>query len=259
MIPTEEVDVEIPRSVGGVLQGIHFKTGGPPQSTNIVIMCHGFPGDKYEEGRFPTTAKALNVEGFEALIFDFSGSGKNPREIVTLTKQKQDLEDVYNWIKSLGYNNIGTIGLSLGGITSLLAKLPERKVAVFWAPAFFPSRIISPLQMFLVKMLTVFKQSPLKRESSNNEPLLIDSTSLDSLKNANCEVALRKFNTPALIVQGKIDEVVKLSNSRDAISIMPQDEEHRLIEVEGASHNFDGEHLDLFITHSIDWLKRYLV
>lgn len=255
----EEVNVEIPRNVGGVLQGIHFRTGGTPQSTNMVIMCHGFTGDKYEWGRFPKTAKALNDEGFDVLIFDFSGSGKNPREIVTLTKQVQDLEDVYNWIKSLGYTNIGTIGLSFGGLTSLFAKLPERKVAVFWAPAFFPNRIISPIQMFLVKILTIFKKSPLKRESRDNEPILIDYTFIESIKNANSEVALRNFYTPALIVHGIEDEIDKLCNSRDAISLMPQDENHKLIEVEGANHEFDGEHLDLFITHSINWLKRYLV
>ncbi|GAH29156.1 unnamed protein product, partial [marine sediment metagenome] len=30
--------------------------------------------DKYEWGRFPETAKTLNKEGYDVLIFDFSGS-----------------------------------------------------------------------------------------------------------------------------------------------------------------------------------------
>ena len=255
----EEVHVEIPRSVGGVLQGIHFRTGATQRATYLVILCHGFTGDKSEGGRFLKTAKALNDEGFDALTFDFSGSGKNPRELVTLTKQVQDLEDVYKWIKSLGYTNIGTIGLSLGGLTSLLAKIPERKVAVFWAPTFYPTRSISSLQMFYVKMFSVFKKSPLKFQSRNNEPILIDYTSMDSIKNVNSDAALRTFCTPTLVLQGTDDEVVKLRNSRDALSIMPQDEHHKLIEVEGANHTYNGKYLDLFITHSIDWLKKYLV
>ncbi|MHA1391702.1 MAG: alpha/beta fold hydrolase [Promethearchaeota archaeon] len=53
----------------------------------ILIMCHGFTGDKYEWGRFPKTAKVLNKEGYDALIFDFSGSGENKREPVNLSKQ----------------------------------------------------------------------------------------------------------------------------------------------------------------------------
>ena len=222
-------------------------------------MCHGFTGDKYELGRFPKAANALNDEGFDVLLFDFSGSGENPREIVTLTKQIQDLEDVYKWIKSLGYSNIGTIGLSLGGITSLLAKLPERKAAVFWAPTFYPSRIITRLQTLLVRLQTVITQSPLKIPSSDTDSILIDATSLNSIKNVNCEATLRTFDTPTLIIQGTEDETVKVSHSRDAISIMPQDDNHKLVEVEGANHVFDGAHLDLFIAHSIDWLKTFLV
>jgi pimeloyl-ACP methyl ester carboxylesterase len=250
--------VEISRRVGGVLQGTHFQSGGKPKSTNMVIMCHGFTGDKHEGGRFQIAARALNDGGFDALIFDFSGSGDNPRETITLTKQVQDLEDVYNWVKRLGYAKMGTIGLSFGGTTSLLAELPERKVAVFWAPAFYPSRIITPLQGFLIRIHAFLKRSPLKRKSSDNEPVLIDHTFMDSINKVNCEVALRNFHTPALIVQGTEDKVVKPTHSREAISIMPQDEDHKLIEVEGASHCFYGEHLDLFIKHSIDWLRRYL-
>ena len=254
----KEFNVEIPRDGGGVLQGIQFTTGDSTQSTNMVIMCHGFPGDKYELGRFPKAARVLTDEGFDVLIFDFSGSGQNPREIVTLTKQIQDLVDVYSWIISIGYTNIGTIGLSLGGMTSLLAKLPERKAAIFWAPVFYPNRVISRLQTLLVRIQTVFTQSPLKVPSSKNDPVLIDTTSLNSIKHVNNEAPLRNFYMPALIVHGTEDETIKISQSRDAISVMPQDDQHKLIEVEGANHVFDGEYLDLFITYSIDWLKKYL-
>jgi pimeloyl-ACP methyl ester carboxylesterase len=112
--------------------------------------------------------------------------------------------------------------------------------------------------MLLVKILSVFKKSPLKIQSRNNEPILIDYTFIDSVKNVNTEETLRNFYTPALIVHGVEDKTVKLSNSQDAISMMPQDENHKLIKVEGVNHNFDGERLDLFIAHSIDWLKRYI-
>ena len=253
-----EIRVEIPRDVGGVLQGVHYTTGGLPRSTPLVILCHGFTGDKEEWGRFPKTAKALNDAGFDAVLFDFSGSGQNPREAVTLTRQIQDLEDVYRWVLRLGYQSIGTIGLSFGGLTSLLAKLPERRVAVFWAPAFYPTRVLSPMQRLGVKILSMVKQAPLKRRSRNAEPILIDRTFVDSLEHANSEDALRAFVIPALIVQGTDDATVKARYSRDAYSVMPRDEHHQMVEVEGADHNFDGEHLDRFIMHSIAWLKRYL-
>ncbi|MFX1448442.1 MAG: alpha/beta hydrolase, partial [Promethearchaeota archaeon] len=100
----------------------------------VLIMCHGFTGDKSEWGRFPETAKALNKEGYDALTFDFSGSGENKRELINLTKQANDLENVYNWVKSKGYTRIAVLGLSFGGLTTMKANLQGLKTEVLWAP-----------------------------------------------------------------------------------------------------------------------------
>ena len=133
-----EKRVLIPNAVGNDLHGVFYfaleenALDKPP----ILIMCHGFTGDKYEWGRFPETAKALNKEGYDVLIFDFSGSGENKREPITLTKQAADLEDVYNWIQNQGYSKKAVLGLSLGGLTTLKASLPGIITYVFWAPPF---------------------------------------------------------------------------------------------------------------------------
>ncbi|GAH59558.1 unnamed protein product, partial [marine sediment metagenome] len=68
------------------LHGVLYFTLEENNSTKppILIMCHGFTGDKYELGHFPETGKALNKEGYDALIFDFSGSGENKREPINL-------------------------------------------------------------------------------------------------------------------------------------------------------------------------------
>ena len=134
----------IPRRNGGLLHAELYSIfedeldGLPP----LVIMCHGGKGDKWEWGRFPKTAEALNKSHFDVLLFDFSGMGENDREPMLVSNQITDLEDVFQWAKNKGYNKISTIGLSLGGLTSLLANLPDRKSAVFWAPGFFMKKII---------------------------------------------------------------------------------------------------------------------
>ena len=137
-----EKKILITRSVGGHLHAVHFLSRGENSSEKdeifpFVILCHGLTGDKYEWGRFTKTAKALNEEGFDALIFDFSGSGENERESITLSKQVKDLEDIYTWAKNKGYTRIAVIGLSFGGLTALVAELPGIKTYVFWAPGFY--------------------------------------------------------------------------------------------------------------------------
>ena len=124
--------INIPRSTNGNLNSLHFITGEPFDKTPVVILAHGFSGDQTEWGRFTKTALEFNKAGFDVVTFDFSGSGKNPREPITLSKQVQDLKDVYKWVKNKGYVNINVLGLSFGGLTALEANLPELKSTVFW-------------------------------------------------------------------------------------------------------------------------------
>jgi len=253
-----EKEILISRTVGGQLHAIHFLSSGEYSSEDdkrlpFVIICHGFTGDKYEWGRFTKTAKALNKVGFDALIFDFSGSGENEREFITLSKQAKDLEDVHGWAKSRGYSWIAVIGLSFGGLTALVADLPEIKTRIFWAPGFYLKK------MFPNSMVKNLKRRPLKMPSSGDcEPLTIDHTFVEDLSRYDANSYLQNLVVPVLLIQGTKDVIVGLKNTREAFKHLSQDNRHKLIEVDEATHEFDGEHLTKFIELSINWLKKYL-
>ena len=76
-----QIIISIPKSIKGNLNGLHFITGQPSEKTPVVIICHGFSGDQTEWGRFTKTANEFNKAGFDAVTFDFSGSGKNPNSL----------------------------------------------------------------------------------------------------------------------------------------------------------------------------------
>jgi esterase/lipase len=248
----------IPRSVGGHLHAVHFtneKVIASEESKQIpfVIICHGFSGDKYEWGRFTETATALNEEGYESLLFDFSGSGENEREFITLSKQATDLEDVYDWVKKQGYSNVAIIGLSFGGLTLLVANLPEIKTKVFWAPGFYLQK------MFPSTMVKNLKKKPLKIPTSGEfEPITIDNTFVEDISNYDANSYLDKLVTPTLIIQGTGDTTIGLENTREAFEHLPKDDHHKLVEIDDATHDFKGDHLVKFIEISINWLKQYL-
>ncbi|MBN2151605.1 MAG: alpha/beta fold hydrolase, partial [Candidatus Lokiarchaeota archaeon] len=129
-------------------------TGGGQRP--LAILCHGFGGDRQEWGRFPEAAGSLVSAGIDALYFDFTGCGENSRKPITLSKQVADLEDVHAWARSRGYSHIATVGLSFGGLTSLLANLPGREAAVFWAPALYMHKSIGKARLILGKLATAF-------------------------------------------------------------------------------------------------------
>ena len=254
----------IPRNDGGNLKAVHFFTKNlvfkkGDKKSPLVILCHGFTGDKYENGRYPKTARALNEAGFDTLIFDFSGSGENERELVLLSKQVKDLESVYRWAEKQYYSWIALVGLSFGGLTTFVTNLPSVKAIVLWAPVLYPTRVFEDEKLNLFLAIKSLRKRPLKLPSiSEKGPILVDKSFADDLSRYDLIFRLKSFTIPTLIVQGTTDTVVKLIDTREAFSYFPRNKLHKLIEIPNATHEFDGVQLDEFIKQTIDWLKKYV-
>jgi len=250
-----EKKVLIQNTAGRDLHGILYLSSerGDNLQLPILIMCHGFTGDKSECGRFPETAKALNKEGYDVLIFDFSGSGENKREPVNLAKQAKDLEDVYNWVKNQEYSKIAVLGLSFGGVTTLKANLPDITSYVFWAPVLLLHTTGDQSEWF-----KEINKGPVEIPSSGDyDPIIIDMSFVTEFGKFRVRPALKKLESPTLIIQGTADETTPLNLTKKAFRMMPRDENHKLVEVQDAPHDFDEIHLQEFIKLTVDWLKNY--
>jgi esterase/lipase len=256
MIEMDQELFQISSRRGTILHATWFRISNTTKSSVIVILAHGFSGDQSEWGRFTKLAFELNQIGMDVISFDFCGSGKNDREIMTLDKWIQDLEDVYHWVDEQNYEKISVIGLSFGGLTTLSADLPKILCAVFWAPAFYVSRLISPFLQFLMQIMTWLHFPPIKRYSINNEPVWMDASFKKSIDKVNVNEKLHSFQIPALIIQGTQDDQVPIQWNREAFLHFPQNSIHEMVEVEGATHDFDGDHLTQFIQKSIEFLQK---
>ena len=254
----------IKESNGSEIHADYYQISTNPEETGIIIMCHGLPGERHEEGRFPKMSELCNAAGFDALCIDCRGSGENVREPLLLSKQVHDLEESYSWAQNLGYSRIGTLGLSFGGITSLMAQLPDRKCAVFWAPAFYAARGNRKRQgnfrYSLKKRLLKITHMQIKRKSSghNQLPVLLTYDFFDEIDRVNVDPILADFEIPTLILQGTQDKTVFPMHTNEAFQKMPHDEDHQLIPIENAGHVFKSEQLDQVLQLSIEWFKKYL-
>ena len=250
-----EKKVLIPNSDRNYLHGVFYFSSedNPLNRPPILIMCHGFTGDKYEWGRFPETAKVLNKQGYDAFIFDFSGSGENIREPINLTKQASDLENVYTWVKNQGYSKIAVLGLSFGGQTVLKAMLPGIISYIFWAPLTLLHTSGDQADWF-----KDIEKGPVEIPTSGEgDPVIIDMSFVMDIAGFHVKRALKKLYPPTLIVQGTMDDKVPLELTKKAFKLMPQDDDHKLVEVKEATHDFNEKHLQEFIRVTVSWLKNY--
>ena len=253
-------NITIPARDGEPLHATwHDGTEIPENRNPVVILCHGFTGNREEWGRFPAMANALGDAGIDAITFDFTGSGENARTPVTLARQIEDLVDVVDWARQQGYERIGTLGVSFGGLTSLLAPLPERKVAVFWAPAFRMKSALGNARL-ISKMKSLRRSGRPNEINAANGPLIVTASFYEGILNSEALVkpALQQFTIPALIVQGLADHTVRPKRTRNAFRLMPADDHHKLVEIPGAGHGFDGGQLDRCVSESCAWFIFYI-
>ncbi|MHA1340582.1 MAG: alpha/beta hydrolase family protein [Promethearchaeota archaeon] len=274
--------IEIPRRNGKILVG-HLYISGDNKENKIIntsnsknietnkninnsnrrlaVLVHGFPGDKIENKRFPALAQELNKEGIDVIAFDLAGYGENERESILLSKQIENVEDVSKWAISKGYSRIGTVGLSLGGPSTLLAEIPERRAAIFWAPAFNFSKILGGLFNFLVAIRFFISKKPMKFRNKKHPKVFLDKEFFDELKQyipSKVNEKLKEFRTPCLILQGTTDPIIRPRFHKKVLNLLPETTPKQLIKIKFAGHNFRGKKLQQFVRYTVDFFKKYL-
>jgi len=224
-------------------------------SDKIVILAHGFTGDKSEWGRFDTVIQALQEAGYAALAFDFSGCGESPDDTLSVEKQVDDLHAAIAFAESKGYNTIGLFGLSLGGLIALKCYSPKIKTMVLWAPVTnqkgsYAEHAFSEEQREELKnkgYLTKTREEGVRNSFQIDQQMITERETVDpnDFKGVDC---------PLLIIHGSKDERVPLEDSKQAVKILPNAKLHI---IEGMDHK-GMEQKEEVAGLAEDWFKHNL-
>lgn len=110
------------------------------QDWPLVVLCHGFTGNRNGDGHFPRVARELADRGIACVAPDFAGNGESalPFTDYTLSGMYDDLESVIAYMRTaypVSSETLGLVGHSMGGRVATL-HLDERVTAVaLWSPA----------------------------------------------------------------------------------------------------------------------------
>ncbi|OGK38484.1 hypothetical protein A3F03_03260 [Candidatus Roizmanbacteria bacterium RIFCSPHIGHO2_12_FULL_41_11] len=90
--------------------------------TPIVVMAHGFHSNK-NSSTFTRLKELFLTRHIASFCFDFFGHGESAGKIedVTIAEGADDITQAIRLVKKQGYQQIGLIGSSFGGICSLIA------------------------------------------------------------------------------------------------------------------------------------------
>jgi alpha-beta hydrolase superfamily lysophospholipase len=227
------------------------------KARRLIILCHGFLGDKRNHGRTVPWARNLNAGSSAVLAFDFAGCGESSGDFAALTfaRQCRDLTAVIGWAGQNLSLPVLLLGRSLGGAVILSAAgRPDVKGLVFWSAA--------------IKLEAAFRRSLGDRayetlaagtavEITREDKLTrLFPDFIHSLADARLESYYPALaEKPALIIQGGADEVVTPDNAWDLLSLAAAERgEYRLFP--DADHAFTGCEAEREVATS-DWLRRH--
>lgn len=244
----ERVVIETPRGI--TLSGHLYKR----DSKKIVITAHGFTSDQF--GKSTLLARALARQDISALTFDFSGCGESGDDTISIAKEVEDLTAMVKYAHDLGYESIGIMGTSAGGLVAQRVWSPTIATLVLWCPVThswekeekFSSEQLEEFER--EGTLTQQKPQPYLRTS-----VLIDKVVLHERSEIDTKGILSRITCPVLIVHGDQDSDVPLTYSQEAMRHLSSDS--RLEVIPGADHFFMKER-EALIHRSVEWFAKYL-
>lgn len=218
------------------------------KNKKIIILIHGWCSNK-DRKRFLILAENLHKSGFDFLRFDQTGSGESEGEEITVENLIDDVKSAIKFVKSRGYEEIGLIGESLGGLTTLSVSDNLIKAMVLFAPV--TASKTSDLEGYgkLIRNKEYFVKE------KDGKKFKIPKKYFEERKAINQKELLSKIKIPVLIIHGDRDDKIPLENSKNAIKFLPKGS--RLEVINGAGHDLE-ESYEKVIDLTNNWFNNQL-
>jgi len=223
------------------------------------VLCHGFLSGKNSTTN-RTLTHLLNDRGLATFRFDFFGQGESDGsfEEITTSLAVDQTQAALDLVTARGYDRIGLVGSSFGGLVALLTTAQRRDISCL--------ALKCPVVDFAEELRLTFGPEEWARwQATDTIPNIMGGPDRIRLRYNFYKDCLRQIayepaeqiTVPTLIVQGEQDECVPLHQSqrlRDALG-GPK----RLDLLPGADHQFTRAEDFLQMTTSISaWLVNHL-
>lgn len=220
-------------------------------ANTLVLMIHGFPGQKDSHNDFFGTLEVLlGASGFHTARFDFRGCGASDgkSELFTLESACEDFQNMILWAKTQGYQRFGYIAEGFGASLALLNPVPELDFLILAWPILDPPYVFD---YFFVKDAKIPQPQP---QSGKQK---ISQGFVDSLQKADYAKALASVTVPMLILHGAKDERVPI----DQLELIRQHFRGPRVEIttfEDGTHGLPEQaHRTMICHHVKGFVERY--
>lgn len=245
-------DVTIPGVRGGIPATVQMpaklaRAGEVP----LVVLCHGFTGDRTANGHFPTLAAKLAELGIATVRMDFAGCGSStePYTEYSLASMTDDVNSAIAFLQSeYGVDGaIGLVGHSMGGrLVSLYPQDGQYPVAALalWSPA--NGAGLQGLEFLNIEDFSVVEALAAEAETNGQAGtkwgVAISAEFVRGMRESDPNAALRACGLPVLLIYSGNEGPISETTQSETIATVESLGEGRVVLepfVDG-NHNFYG-------------------
>ena len=222
---TNPKNIEIPGTRGNIPATIQLPAkSARGEELPLVVLCHGFTGNRQGDGHFAPLAEDLAAHGIATVRLDFAGCGDStePFTAYTLSHMADDVESAILYMQSTyGTGPTALVGHSMGG--RLASLYPQQKggiaALVLWSPA--NGAGLNGLEFLNIDDFSAVEAMAAEAEANGSVAawgVELSAAYMDEMRTSDPNAALRESALPTLLTYSGSEGILSSTTQAETIA-----------------------------------------
>lgn len=248
---TNPKNIEIPGTRGNIPATIQLPAkSARGEELPLVVLCHGFTGNRQGDGHFAPLAEDLAAHGIATVRLDFAGCGDStePYANYTLANMAADVDSVIGYMQATyGTGKTALVGHSMGGrLASLYPQLGQYPVTALalWSPA--NGTGLQGLEFLSIDNFAAVEELAARADAEGSVAACgveLSAAYIDGMRDSDPNAALQESGLPVLLTYSGNERILSdttQTETKAAVESLP-DGQVVLNPFVNGDHNYTSE------------------
>lgn len=248
---TNPKNIEIPGTRGNIPATIQLPAkSARGEELPLVVLCHGFTGNRQGDGHFEPLAEDLAAHGIATVRLDFAGCGDStePYANYTLANMAADVDSVIGYMQATyGTGKTALVGHSMGGrLASLYPQLGQYPVTALalWSPA--NGTGLQGLEFLSIDNFAAVEELAARADAEGSVAawgVELSAAYIDGMRDSDPNAALQESGLPVLLTYSGNERILSdttQTETKAAVESLP-DGQVVLNPFVNGDHNYTSE------------------
>ena len=248
---TNPKNIESPGTRGNIPATIQLPAkSARGEELPLVVLCHGFTGNRQGDGHFAPLAEDLAAHGIATVRLDFAGCGDStePYANYTLANMAADVDSVIGYMQATyGTGKTALVGHSMGGrLASLYPQLGQYPVTALalWSPA--NGTGLQGLEFLSIDNFAAVEELAARADAEGSVAawgVELSAAYIDGMRDSDPNVTLQESGLPVLLTYSGNERILSdttQTETKAAVESLP-DGQVVLDPFVNGDHNYTSE------------------